>query len=310
MLAHHKYGLLSPTVERHDEYYMKEAGVIDCSTEVSRREMPVSLDSRPVWLDSRLGRAWRVLATGFVFIVFGLGALVISATMFPVLRLSSRNATTTRRRIQRGMQLTFRVYVWLMKSLGLLTYEVHNVERLWAPGQLIVANHPTLIDVVFLVSLMPRVDCIVKQGLWRNPFLRWPVAWASYIPNIEGEALVEECAATLRAGNSLLIFPEGTRSVPGQPLHMQRGAARIALAAGATILPVTIEVPEPLLNRCYPWHRVPQRRPHFRIKVGEPVAPSVYNPAGLTGALAARRLTQFFSDYYAQVEAENKRWSP
>ncbi|MGC3979828.1 MAG: lysophospholipid acyltransferase family protein [Steroidobacteraceae bacterium] len=257
-----------------------------------------------------LDRVWRIVATGFVFVVFGLGALLISATIFPVLRLSTRSTAVARLRIQRAMQLTFKAYVWLMKILGLLTYEVQHIERLWLPGQLVIANHPSLIDVVFLVSLMPRVDCIVKQGLWRNPFLRWPVAWASYIPNTTGEELVEECAATLRRGNSLLVFPEGTRSVPGQPLRMQRGVARIALAAGAPVLPVTIELTEPTLTKGYPWYRVPKARPHFCIKVGEPWSPTVYNPQGQTGALAARRLTEFFGDYYAAVEVENLSWPP
>jgi 1-acyl-sn-glycerol-3-phosphate acyltransferase len=255
-----------------------------------------------------LGRAWRVVATGFVFVVFGLGALLISATIFPLLRLLSRDAARSRLRIQRAMQLTFKSYIWLMRVLGLLSFEVHGVERLWLPGQLVIANHPTLIDVVFIISLMPRVDCIVKEGLFRHPFLRWPVIWASYIPNSTGEALVQDCAATLRRGNSLLVFPEGTRSVPGQPLRMQRGAAHIALASGAPILPVTITVTEPTLTKGYPWYRVPRYRPHFCIKVGEPWSPSVYNPAGETGALAARRLTEFFGEYYAAVEADNLRW--
>ena len=127
-----------------------------------------------------------------------------------------------------------------MRVLGILTYRVEGAERLRKPGRLIVANHPTLIDVVLLVSQMPEVDCIVKRGLWRNPFLRWPVSWAGYLPNSEGEQLIEACAATLRRGHSLLVFPEGTRTVPGKPLRMQRGAAHIALAADAEILPVTI----------------------------------------------------------------------
>lgn len=244
-------------------------------------------------------------ATGFVFIVFGLGALVISASIFPLLRLLSRDAARARLRIQRAMQLTFKSYIWLMRVLGLLTFEVHGLERLWRPGQLVIANHPTLIDVVFIISLMPRVDCIVKEGLFRHPFLRWPVIWASYIPNLTGETLVQDCAATLRRGNSLLVFPEGTRSVPGQPLRMQRGTAHIALASGAPILPVTITVSEPTLTKGYPWYRVPRSRPHFCIKVGEPWSPSVYNPAGETGALAARRLTEYFGEYYAAANAEN-----
>ncbi|HTP39209.1 MAG TPA: lysophospholipid acyltransferase family protein [Steroidobacteraceae bacterium] len=246
-----------------------------------------------------LDRGWRWLATGFVVAMFGIGAVIVSLTVFPVLRLGSRNAEAARLRIQLGMHRTFRLYVWGMKSLGLLTYEVHDVERLWLPGQLVIANHPSLLDVVFLVSLMPRVDCIVKQGLWHNPFLRWPVAWASYIPNLSGETLVQECAATLRRGNSLLVFPEGTRSYPGRPLLMQRGAAHVALESEAPILPVTIQVSEPTLTKGYPWYRVPRRRPHFCIKVGEPWPPSVYNPGGQKGALAARRLTGLFGAYYA-----------
>jgi len=199
-----------------------------------------------------------------------------------------------------------------MKALGLLTYEVHHRERLWTQGQLIIANHPTLIDVVFLVSFMPRVDCIVKQGLWRNPFLRWPVSWASYIPNREGEALVADCADTLRRGNSLLVFPEGTRSIPGQPLRLQRGTAHVALAVGAPILPVTISCTAPCLTKGYPWYRVPAQRPHFCIKVGEPWTPNDYNSSAhngpLGGPLAARRLTQRIADYYADAERLNLQW--
>ena len=141
--------------------------------------------------------------------------------------------------------------------------------RLREPGRLIVANHPTLLDVVLLVSQMPAVDCIVKRGLWRNPFLRWPVAWAGYLPNSEGEALIEECSATLRRGHSLLVFPEGTRTVPGKPLHMQRGAAHIALAAGCDILPVTIACDPPTLFKGNPWYRVPSRRFHLHVVVGD-----------------------------------------
>ena len=274
------------------------------------------------------GRLWRVVATGFVFIVFGVGALLISLTLFPWLRLTTTDARRGQLRIQRAMQLTFKAYVWLMRSLGLLTYEVHDVERLWVPGQLVIANHPTLIDVVFLVSLMPSVECIVKQGLWRNPFLRWPVSWASYIPNSTGEKLVGDCSATLRRGNSLLVFPEGTRTVPGEKLRWQRGAAHIALAAQAPILPVTITVSEPTLTKSHPWYRVPRARPHFCIKVGEPWSLSVYTPAGpsaqaqvpeeghveshgetMTSGLAARQLTDRFARYYAAVEAANLRWS-
>jgi 1-acyl-sn-glycerol-3-phosphate acyltransferase len=233
-----------------------------------------------------------------VFVLFGVGALFISVTMFPLLRLSTWNAALARRRIQCGMQLTFRLYMEVMRVLGILTYTVEGAERLRQPGRLVVANHPTLIDVVLLVSLMPAVDCIVKRGLWRNPFLRWPVAWAGYLPNSEGEELVEACAATLRHGRSLLVFPEGTRTVPGKPMHLQRGAAHIALAADAEILPITITCDPPTLFRGNPWYRVPARRFHMHVVIGAPVAARSFCEAGATPARAARRLNAWLLAYY------------
>jgi 1-acyl-sn-glycerol-3-phosphate acyltransferase len=251
-----------------------------------------------------INHAWRVFATGFVFVLFGLGALFISLTMFPALRLSTLRADVARRRIQRAMQHTFHVYIEIMRLLGIMTYEIHGVSKLREQGRLIVANHPTLIDVVLLVSLMPEVDCIVKRGLWRNPFLRWPVIWASYIPNSEGEELIEGCAAKVRSGHSLLVFPEGTRTVPGRPMRMQRGAAHIALAADVEVLPVTVTCEPATLFKGNPWYRVPARRFHMKVVVGEPVAAATFRQEGELPARAARRLTQWLLAYYGATESQ------
>jgi 1-acyl-sn-glycerol-3-phosphate acyltransferase len=246
----------------------------------------------------KLNHVWRIFATGFVFVLFGIGALVISVTMFPVLRLSTWKADIARRRIQHGMQLTFRAFMETMRVLGILTYRVEGAERLREPGRLIVANHPTLIDVVLLVSQMPEVDCIVKRGLWRNPFLRWPVSWAGYVQNAAGEELIEDCSATLRRGHSLLVFPEGTRSVPDQPLRMQRGAAHIALAADSDILPVTITCDPPTLFKGNPWYRVPARRFHMHVVVGTPVAARDFMRDNEAPARTARRLTRWMLAHF------------
>lgn len=251
-----------------------------------------------------INHAWRVFATGLVFVLFGLGALCISLTAFPLLRLTTTDSDLARRRIQHGMQITFRIYMDLMRVLGILTYEARGVERLRETGRLVVANHPTLIDVVMLVSLMPEVDCIVKRGLWRNPFLRWPVLWASYIPNSEGEELIERCAASLRRGHSLLVFPEGTRTVPGKPMWMQRGAAHIALAADAEILPVTVTCEPLTLFKGNPWYRVPERRFHLKVIVGEPVPAARFRRDGEPPARAARRLTQWLLAYYGAAQSD------
>jgi len=240
----------------------------------------------------RLNRGWRIFATGFSFTCFGLGALLLGFTVWPLLRLSSRDARVRVARVQRAVSASMRVFVWLMKSLGLLTYEVRGRERLAPHGQFVIANHPTLIDVVFLVGFMPEVDCIVKQALWRNVFLRWPVHWAGYISNASGEGLVAACVAALTQGRSLLVFPEGTRTRPGEPLAFQRGAAQIALAAARELRPVTITCVPITLHKGNAWYRVPPRRPHWVLSAGDPIPIAGFLKAGEPAPLAARHVTQ------------------
>jgi 1-acyl-sn-glycerol-3-phosphate acyltransferase len=138
----------------------------------------------------------------------------------------------------------------------------------------------------------------VKQALWRNVFLRWPVYWAGYISNATGEGLVAACAAALRANRSLVVFPEGTRTRPGEPLSLHRGAAQIALAAPRDLRPVTITCDPITLYKGNSWFRVPPRRPHWVISVGEPIPVEPFLAAGEAQPLAARHLTQALAHWF------------
>ncbi len=252
-------------------------------------------------LSGRLGHAWRVAATGLSFAAFGMGGLLLGGLVFPLLLLFPRRASrqaVARRLVQRS----FALHVWLMHRLGVLTYEVIGVERLRRDGLLVLANHPTLIDVVFLVSLLPNANCVVKRAVARSPFMRGPVRAAGYISNDDGAGLVDDCIATVRGGSSLVIFPEGTRTVPGQPLRLQRGAANIAVRGGLDITPVRISCSPSTLAKGQKWYRVPSRRFHVRIEVEDdlPIAPFLERTGGEPGtdALAARRVTDHLTRHF------------
>jgi 1-acyl-sn-glycerol-3-phosphate acyltransferase len=247
----------------------------------------------------RLDYASRVVASGLCFAVFGLACMLLSLSVFPLIRLTAPDAVTTRRRVRQCVCYGYRFIIGMGRRLGVISYELHGGERLAAPGQLVVANHPSLIDVLFIGARMPQVDCIVKAALLRNPFLGAPLRWADYIPNGAPEHLIEDCVATLRAGNSLLVFPEGTRSVPGQPLQLKRGAAHIALAAGVDLLPVTIVCHPSSLTKTDVWYRVPRRRPHWRVVVGAPIRVAELCVAGESESRAARRVTAHLAEYFS-----------
>lgn len=113
-------------------------------------------------LPRRLDHAWRVFGTGLSFVAFGLGGLLLGVLVMPVLLLM-RDPVARRRRARRVVQVAFASHLRLMRGLGVMTYEIEGGERLQRDGLLVLANHPTLIDVVCLISLLPNADCVVKR---------------------------------------------------------------------------------------------------------------------------------------------------
>lgn len=251
-------------------------------------------------LPQRLNRGWRIAATGFCFAAFGAGCVVVTVIAAPLLWLFVRSRRARKRHAQHIISAACRFFVGLMHYSGVLDYHVTGREHLRHPGCLIVANHPSLIDALFLIALMPEVDCVVNQQLWHNPFTGGLIRLAGYISNDTGPELVDRCCDSLHAGHRLIIFPEGTRTRPGQPLHFRRGAANIAIHAGVDVVPVTIIFKQTTLTKGKPWYHVPSSKVDISISVAAPLSVRHYLHSNLNRPLAARRLTADLHDYYTE----------
>jgi len=222
-------------------------------------------------VDRRDFRAWRVFVTGVCFAVFGLGGLVMGLVVFPLVLLLPGSPSSRRSRTRALVQRAFRLFVWLMNGSGGLSYEFRHAERLGRPGQLIIANHPTLVDVVFIVAFTPAPACVVKAALFANPFTRRVVRAAGYISNASTTEMIMEAAGALEGGDTLVMFPEGTRTRPGEALRFQRGTASVALRSARALTPVYIQCEPMFLPKFLPWYRVPPRRPHLVFEVGDDI---------------------------------------
>ncbi|MBK6738485.1 MAG: 1-acyl-sn-glycerol-3-phosphate acyltransferase [Haliea sp.] len=246
----------------------------------------------------RLVHLWRVFAAGFCFVLFGVGGLILGFVVFPTVSLFSRSKQEETFRCRRMVQLSFRGFVWFMTSCGILTWDVKGRTDIQRQGQLIIANHPSLIDIVLLISMIPNATCIVKTDLFRNIFTRGPVRRAGYIPNGSPEKLIEECEAQLKAGASLVVFPEGSRSVQELPLHFKRGAAHLWLRARCEVSLVTITVTPPYLTKHEMWYQVPRSRPHFSLAGRRDGASYFANKQEMHSSISARVLTRQWQDYF------------
>jgi len=248
-----------------------------------------------------IDRGWRLFGTGLSFTVFGVGGLVLAVFVFPLISLVSRDKRVRARRARSMVSRSFRSFLWMMHGLGVFDFDVDPRCRdacRGTAGLLVVANHPTLIDVVQLLAEIPHANCIVKKALWRNVFLGGVVRATGYIPNDHSERLVPACVAELERGETLVIFPEATRSVPGEPMSLRRGAARVALAANVPVQMIHIHCSPSTLTKAEHWYDIPERRPCLRMRVGDRLDIGAFVEAGGEPSLAARRLTELMRDKF------------
>ena len=222
-------------------------------------------------LRTRINYAWRMAATGLSFATFGAGGVAIATVISPLVKVARKTPEDQQQLAQQVIRQSFRFLVGMMEQLGVMTYDVEGLEKLEnSYGELVIANHPTLIDVVMLIALMPQANCVVKQALWSNPFTRGPVQSAGYILNQGSQAFIDACVSKFQAEHaaSLVIFPEGTRTEKGQLLNdFQRGAANIALRAKCPVRPVIIRCTPSTLTKNEKWYHIPDRPFHLEIKV-------------------------------------------
>ena len=247
---------------------------------------------------ARLSLYWRVVATGLSFAVFGVGGLALRIVVFPLLNLMVRQPERRVVAARTVIRRAFRTYVDMMRALGVLRYEIRGLDKLERGGLLILANHPTLIDTVFLMAFVKNADCIVKGALWNNPFTGGPVRAAGYINNEGGPALVDDCIASLERGNNLIVFPEGTRTGSDGVINMKRGAANVAVRGARDMTPVLIRCDPLTLGKGEKWWRVPPRRVLIRIDVQDDLAIGSFTGGGVSEVMAARHLTEFLQNYF------------
>lgn len=205
-------------------------------------------------------------------LVFGLMCLIWSAVAVPLSYLLS----VGRGRVL-GRWVTsygFRCYLWLLAATGAFRFDLCALDALREAGPLIIApNHPSLLDVVMIVSRLPNTTCVMKSDLINNPIYGAAARLAGYIRNDDFIGGVTLAVEDLGTGSQLLLFPEGTRTKRAPINRIKGGAALVSKRAGVPIQTVLIETPSPFLSKGWPLHRIPPLPVCYRIRLGRRFLP-------------------------------------
>lgn len=239
----------------------------------------------------------RFFATLCGFIIFGVVGVAFKIVLLPYTLKSTEKDVSRQMEARRLIGKVWKWFVGYLVWSGVLTVSFHGSEKLGRPGQLVLSNHPSLLDVVMLIGHSHYLNCIVKKDLLDNPSMRSQILSAGYIPNDESLEMMEKVDTVLKNGQSLLVFPEGTRTGWDGEIKLNRGAVSIGLRSAAVITPVCIKMTPPNFKKGQPWYKIPTQAVHYEITVGEDINPKDWL-AEKPLPIAARRLNTYLQDYF------------
>lgn len=255
-------------------------------------------------VSAQLNYCWRTLVTTACFTAFAVCGVLFSVLLYPALCLLGKRRNAPAKWL---VHKFFWAIVAVLRTTGCMRLEISGLERLRNSGAVVViANHPTYIDFVVLLSLLPKANCVVKREHWDNPVFGGMVRAAGFVRSSRADQLAEDCQRALSDGQPLILFPEGTRSAPGAAVRFRRGAGYAAVKSGQPIVPVVLQCEPPTLNKNSRWYQVPPRPFHYSIAVRGALPPDTLagTPPG-SAVAAARRLTSTLERYFSNELGTN-----
>lgn len=163
---------------------------------------------------------------------------------------------------------------WTIRGVGIRVRVEERMPLDRSHPYVFVSNHQNLLDILALAGWLPYpFGFVAKVELKKVPFLGFAIANSASIfidrsdPRRSMESL-REAGERIREGNSVLVFPEGSRSYASTLLPFKKGAFALAVEAGVPMVPITVVDAYRLMNES----KLAIRPGKLHIVVGEPIA--------------------------------------
>lgn len=180
-----------------------------------------------------------LVITAFGFVMFTVFSIVLTLiglfiiTIFPAGRKKRKLA------FHYVIAYTFRAVLAVFVNVKKKIINEHNED--FSKPALIIANHQSHIDLALTLQLHPKIIVFTNDWVYNSPFYGWIVRMADYYPASAGyENSLAKLEELVNEGYSILIFPEGTRSLDGEIHRFHKGAFLLAERLKLDILPVLL----------------------------------------------------------------------
>ena len=217
--------------------------------------------------------------------IFGIGALFIGLVLFPVLALFL-DESKRRKHYAEIIHKSWKFFIWVIEVTKVIGVRINgNLSDI--RGKIVVASHPSLIDIILLIGQMPNSLCLAKKELLKNPIMRNIVKSLYIINDTDPEIFKKDAINALNDGYNIIIFPTGTRTQPGENIKIHKGAAQLAVMTGINIVPIKIETDYPFLIKNHSPLDAGEKTVNYNITVLPEINISEYNVENI-GEIKAR----------------------
>ena len=200
----------------------------------------------------------RSLTVTILFVLFGLGALFVRYFIFPFQKKELTHYKT--------LQKSWKFFIWLMKITKIIEVELSDVEKIKnIKNSIIVSTHPSFVDIVILMSIIPESTCFVAEKLAKNPFFRGMVNSLFILETKDMDNWLHKSLKKLDEGLNIIIFPMGTRHKKNEFLKIRRGASLIAQKSGKNIIMLDIENDFGFLQSKEPFYKAGSKPVKYKI---------------------------------------------
>ena len=187
------------------------------------------------------------------------------------------------------------VYLWVLPfwKVSIIGRENFDKNKIYV----IISNHQSQLDILVAFRLFIHFKWVSKAEAFKIPFIGWNMYLNRYVKLKRGDSesikkMYDRCEELINQGNSIFLFPEGTRSETGRLKPFKRGAFVLAQKTKSPILPVVIEG----THRAMPKNTL-QLKGRFMILVK--IYPEV--SAELFENMSDEELSRYFEDFYRKV---------
>ena len=218
---------------------------------------------------SKILRGYIVVAS---FIIFGFATLIMGYVCFPLIKLFNQNKKKRLFMYSLFVRIAWQVFVGFLKLIKIIAVKSDDIEKLKnIKNSVIVTTHPSFIDGLVLLSIIPDATCLVANRLAENWLTQNIVKSMFIISGVPVEDIISQTNNMLKNGLSVMVFPSGKRHLKNEYPKIRKGAALIAMSANKDIIPIKLTTDIPFLQIGEPVNKPLDKNVEYTIEVKETI---------------------------------------